>query len=62
MANSLNEVNSKFKVHKSVKSVSTNVTAIDDDHPVIKFKRISNELDLIEKDLKFYSEKVRNFL
>jgi len=40
-------------------SASTNITdGVDDNHPVIKFKRILNELDLIEKDLKFYKDKV----
>ncbi len=52
----MNDINNIFKLNKSI---STNVTMEDDNHPVIKYKRIVNELDLIEKDLKLYQDKVR---
>ena len=45
-----------FNAEKS--TISTGINSVDEDHPVVKFKKIVRELDLIEKDLTFYKNKV----
>lgn len=53
-------VKNEKNINQNTKSVSTDVS--EDDNPLRKFKRIKNEIDLIEKDLKFYQENVLLFL
>jgi len=54
--------NTSKSILSEITNLSNTTTAINNEkhenHPVNKFKRILNELTLIEKDLKYFKENV----